>query len=333
MKSIIFFCKPFAVTIIIVLFLCVPAIVCAQYIEPNKPMKQWSQEEWQEWAEWNHKAQLLKTSGASDRREGIMDGNKIRTLFYNYGSIGRPNSEPSIEWPRESNHGYAYEFGPMIGAEVVDVHGDTIHIFSDALIDGGDKAPSGKVWGWQPLPQFLNTSSEENSPAMSNKPSTWPQAKDSGNPFYDSINDQFLWPGIDTLGKVAGDLEAFWVMDDRENDEFEYYPFIDDSSRRGLGLELKCRLMQFAASDAEDIIFYIIEIKNVSDKRLDKVVASMFGDPHIGGGGDFADDYAGFDRDANMVYAYDKQGSTNDYSIPWDDLGWQIGRASCRERV
>ncbi|HID40488.1 MAG TPA: hypothetical protein EYP36_13405, partial [Calditrichaeota bacterium] len=58
---------------------------------------------------------------------------------------------------------------------------------------------------------------------------------------------------------------------------------IDDSSRRGLGLELRCRLMQFAATPAEDVIFYIIEIINVSDKRLDKVVAGMFGDPHIGG--------------------------------------------------
>ena len=290
----------------------------------NKRMKYWTQEEWEKWEHWNHRVQLLKSAGAADRREGIMDGNKIRTVFYNYGSVGRPNTEPSIEWPKESGHGYAYEFGPMIGALVVDVHGDTIPIISEALIDGGDRSPDGKVWGWQPLPQYLNTNAK--TPAMSNNPDTWPQNPSPENPFY-NINytsdfDKFLWPGVDTLGQVSADLEAYWAMDDRDNAEFEYYPFINDSSRRGLGVKLTCRLMQFSASLAEDIIFYIIEIENVSDKRLDKVVAAMFGDPHIGGPGDFSDDYAGFDRDYNMVYSWDKEGSSNDYGIPWSDLGW-----------
>lgn len=299
-------------------------LLAQQPLKNDKPMKYWTQEEFEQWEQWNHKMQLLKPSGPSDRREGVMDGNKIRTVFYNYGSVGRPNTEPSIEWPKESTHGYAYEFGPIIGAQVVDVRGDTIAIFSEALIDGGDRSPAGKVWGWQPLPYSLN--SNASTPAMSDDADTWPQNQIPENPFYNpnatSDKDRFLWPGVDTLGQVSGDLEAYWIMDDRDNDEFEYYPFIEDSSRRGLGLELRCRLMQFAATPAEDVIFYIIEIKNVSDKRLDKVVAGMFGDPHIGGPGDFADDYAGFDRDLNMVYCWDKEGSGNDYGIPWEDLGW-----------
>ncbi len=288
-------------------------------------MKYWSYEQFRQWLEWSHHVQLTKSNSASDRREGIMDGNKIRTVFYNYGSIGRPNTEPSIEWPKGSHHGYAYEFGPIIGAQVVDVHGDTIPVFSDALIDGGDRAPSGKVWGWQPLPQALNSAAS--TPAMSNDPSTWPQRQDVDNPFYNpnatSDKDRFLWPGVDdTLGHISADLESYWVMDDRDNDEFEYYPFINDSSRRGLGVQLNCRLMQFSASLAEDILFYIIEIKNVSDKPLDKVVVGMFGDPHIGGPGDFSDDFAGFEKDINMVYSWDAEGSGNDYGIPWTDLGW-----------
>jgi len=295
------------------------------YYQNKKPMKYWTQQEFEQWEEWNHRIQLLKTTGPSDRRDGIMDGNKITTYFYNYGSIGRPNTEPSIEWPSGSGHGYAYEFGPIIGAQVVNVKGDTVAIVSDALIDGGDRAPSGKVWGWQPLPQYLNTNAS--TPAMSNNPASWPQAMSTSNPFYNpdasGPDDQFLWPGVDKLGQVSADLEAYWVMDDRDNDEFEYYPFIEDSSRRGLGLELTCRLMQFAATPAEDLIFYIISIKNVSDKRLEKVVAGMFGDPHIGGAGDFADDFAGFEPDSNMVYSYDKEGTSNDYgNLSWDDLGW-----------
>ncbi|NOX37757.1 MAG: hypothetical protein GXO78_09510 [Calditrichaeota bacterium] len=293
-------------------------------IPKNKPMKYWTFQEFKKWFQWHQRVQLKKPFGAADRREGVMDGNKIRTVFYNYGSVGRPNTEPSIEWPKESGHGYAYEFGPIIGALVVDVHGDTIPIFSEALIDGGDRSPSGKVWGWQPLPTSLNTNSP--TPAMSNNPDSWPRNQTPDNPFYNpnytSEDDMFLWPGIDTLGQISADLEAYWVMDDRDNDEFEYYPFINDSSRRGLGLQLACRLMQFSASLAEDIIFYIIDVKNVSDKRLDKVVVGMFGDPHIGGPGDFSDDLAGFDSTLNMVYCWDNPGSSNDYGIPWEELGW-----------
>ncbi len=305
-------------------FIGLSTVYAQEYTQNKKPMKYWTQEEYKQWEEWNHRIQLFKTSGPADRRFGTMDGNKITTLFYNYGSIGRPNTEPSIEWPSGSNNGYAYEFGPIIGAKVVDIYGDSVEIVSDALIDGGDRAPSGKVWGWQPLPQYLNTTAS--TPAMSNNPKSWPQTQNTSNPFYNpdytSDDDKFLWPGVDTLGQVSADLEAYWVMDDRDNDEFEYYPFENDSSRRGLGLELTCRLMQFAATPAEDVIFYIIKIKNVSDKRLDKVAAGMFGDPHIGGAGDFGDDYAGFDEERNMVYSWDKEGSGNDFSLPWDELGW-----------
>jgi hypothetical protein len=309
--------------IALVLGLAIP-LQAQEYVEPEKPMKKWSQRELQSFYENQLNINLTKPTGPSDRREGIMDGNQIRTVFYNYGAIGRPNWEPSIEWPRESGHGYAYEFGPIIGAEVVDVRGDTIHVFSDALLDGGDRAPNGKVWGWQPLPQYLNTLAS--TPAMSNSPESWPQTQNTTNPFYNPDNtgpeNMFMWPGLAGLGTKSADLEAYWVMDDRDNDEFEYYPFTDDPLRRGLGLELTCRLMQFSASLAEDIIFYIVTVKNVSDKPIDKVVVGMFGDPHIGGPGDFSDDFAGFDQTTNMVYSYDAEGSGNDYAVPWPELGW-----------
>lgn len=313
------------IIIILMIIICFNYPSFAQnYVKPQKPMKYWTKEQINDYWENQNRVNFLKPTGPSDRREGIMDGNKIRTVFYNYGSVGRPNWEPSIEWPKESGHGYAYEFGPVIGAEVVDIYGDTLHIFSDALVDGGDTAPGGKVWGWQPLPQYLNPTAE--TPAMSNNPASWPQTQNTTNPFYNPNNtgaeNMFLWPGLDGLGTKSADLESFWIMDDRDNDEFAYYPFINDSLRRGVGVELTCRLLQFTASLAEDIIFYIVTVKNVSDKPLDKLVVGMFGDPHIGGPGDFSDDYADFDIATNTVYAWDAIGSGNDYSIPWDDLGW-----------
>jgi len=321
--------KPISFLMIVIILLSYTfALNGQEYQKPQKPMKYWTAEENEAFWLNQKRLSLLKPLGAADRREGIASGNLIRTVFYNYGSIGKPNWEPSIEWPKGSGHGYAYEFGPIIGAEVEVVNDrgvtNTIHIVSDALIDGGDTAPRGKVWGWQPLPQYLNTSAE--TPAMSNNPDSWPQLQSTDNPFYNPDNtgpdDMFLWPGLDGLGKLSADLEAFWVMDDRDNDEFKYYPFEEDTLRRGLGLELTCRLLQFTASLAEDIIFYIVTVKNVSDKPLDKVVVGMFGDPHIGGPGDFSDDYAGFDQETNTVYSWDAEGSSNDYGISWNDLGW-----------
>src|SRR6056297_1222849 len=43
-------------------------------------------------------------------REAIMSGNQIRTLIFDYGSIGHPSREPSMEWPIYSARGYAFEF-------------------------------------------------------------------------------------------------------------------------------------------------------------------------------------------------------------------------------
>ncbi len=294
------------------------------YKKPEGPMKYWDKNEFMNWLKWNQQIQLAKPTGYADRREGLMDGNQIRTKFYNYGSIGRPNTEPSTEWPKGSRHGYVYEFGPLVGAEVFSDTGDTLHIFSDGLIDGGDRSLDGKFWGWEPLSEYLNP--DTSTPAMSNNPDSWPQAQDPSNPFYNinhtGAEDMFLWPGLQGQGIISGDLESYWVMDDRDNAEFEYYPFINDSTRRGLGLELTCRLIQFSDTLAEDILFYIMDIQNVSDKRLNKVIATMFGDPHIGGPHDYADDYAWFDSTLNLIYSWDAPNSKNDYNIPWEELGW-----------
>ncbi len=290
--------------------------VFSQYKPPQKPMKYWSKGEFEEWQKYFDGQRLAKPTAHRDRKFGIHDGNKIRTLFYNYGSIGRPNTEPSIEWPIYSGHGYAYEFGPLIGAEVVTIQGDTIGFFSDGMIDGGDWDPAGgeNVWGWEPLPGYANPNQEYI--AMSNNPSSW-------GPLFPTDEDgNLMWPGQFGNGVVTADLESYYVMDDRYNAEFGYFPFPSDSSRRGLGVEVRVRGYQYSAQLAEDIIFFQYEVENVSEKGLNKVVFGMMGDPHIGGAGDFSDDYADFDANKNMVFSWDKPGSSNDYGLPWDEIGW-----------
>ena len=109
------FCRALIIFLTLVFIIQLSAQV---YQKPDKPMKYWNSAELKAYWENQRILSLKKPTASADRREGIMSGNAIRTVFYNYGSVGKPNWEPSIEWPKFSGHGYAYEFCPIIGPEV-----------------------------------------------------------------------------------------------------------------------------------------------------------------------------------------------------------------------
>ena len=52
------------------------------------------------------------------RREGLMDGNLVRTLFYNNGEVGQWPFSPSGEWPKGSGHNYLDGVALLITTEV-----------------------------------------------------------------------------------------------------------------------------------------------------------------------------------------------------------------------
>ena len=108
------------------------------------------------------------------RQKAILNGNKITTEIWNYGSISSPgNRVTDIVW---EGLGYGYEFGPFIGAvvpvpagshqdayqkigsdgnPVLDDDGNPIwlaRVISDGLVSlGGEISPDGKTfYGWEP---------------------------------------------------------------------------------------------------------------------------------------------------------------------------------------
>ena len=118
---------------------------------------------------------------------------------------------------------------------------------------------------------------------------------------------------------IRADQESYYLMDDRENDEFAYYPFnipgtgdIDDrpwpEGRRGLGVTVNVRNYQWNARLAEDIMVSIYDVTNYG-KKLSKVVVGMYSDVDVGGtsGGDEAD----FDTFDDITYLWDKSGLSN----------------------
>ncbi|KAA3615277.1 MAG: hypothetical protein DWQ05_14540 [Calditrichaeota bacterium] len=324
------------------------------------PQKTWSPSDYNTYYEWADRQHMLaKKSQADDqllrRQNAVINGNKITTEIWNYGSISRPgNTVTDIVW---EGLGYGYEFGPFIiteievprgshrdvkpkrdenGAVVTDQNGDTLWvatIISDGLISSGAEiSPDGReFWTWQPLSASdqgipygdpLSTripTSNDIDRDGDGKPDSWPEG------WYNPNIKNYVWPGALRQGSSNADLESFFVVDDRSNKEFEYYPFPDDSTRRGLGIQIECRYYQWSNPLAEDIIFLIYKVTNVSDKDLTNVTFGMYGDPHVGGPSDWSDDLAYFARDINMVYAWDENGkSVNNPAITPGYFGYKF---------
>jgi hypothetical protein len=113
--------------------------------------------------------------------------------------------------------------------------------------------------------------------------------------------------------------ESYYVMDDHENDEFEYYPFnlpgTDEpdtrpwpDGKRGLGVTVEVRNYQWSARLAEDILISIYDITNYG-KKINKAVIGMYSDVDVGGtsGGDDSD----FDTIDDITYVWDISGVSN----------------------
>ncbi|MGE5410810.1 MAG: hypothetical protein ACM3MI_07610, partial [Clostridiales bacterium] len=163
------------------------------------------------------------------------------------------------------------------------------------------------------------------------KPDSWPES------WYSQGAGKYLWPAFLGDMATAPDEEVYYVMDDYTNYEFEgkYYPFPSDPTKGGLGLDASVRVLQFNNPMAEDIIFSVYQITNASEKNLDSLYFGMFGDPHIGGADDYADDMSYFipptgeiadrydQRSRSMVYSWDNDGKGDGGKAP-GYFGWKF---------
>jgi hypothetical protein len=323
------------------------------------PEKDWTKFQHEEFYRWRDRTLQRQMDEDTDpqllrRQKAILNGNKITAEIWNYGSISSPgNRTTDIVW---EGLGYGYEFGPFICAEVevepqshldayiktdengdpvINVDGDTVwvaRVISDGLVSlGGEVSPDGKeIWGWQPLAynmegvpyadpvsNYIPTSNDLDRDG-DGKPDSWPEG------WYNELLKEFKWPGALRQGASNSDMESFFVVDDRTNEEFEYYPFPDDSTQKGLGIEIECRYYQWANPLAEDIIFLIYKVTNKSQKDLNEVMFGMWGDPHIGGPSNWQDDLSFFDQDINMVYCWDEDGQSDVSGRPPGYFGYKF---------
>ncbi|HZW40354.1 MAG TPA: hypothetical protein VFF33_13730 [Ignavibacteriaceae bacterium] len=238
---------------------------------------------------------LFKTTGTQEFVEGeksyFMNGNNIKVEIYNYGGIGGGYPARSIReigglvW---KNLPYIFQFCPIVGASVPNANDPTkrIHIITDGLYDYDgyrEQSPTGERWVWKPLPGYA----DENQPRIASnpdydtdkdgKPDSWPRQ------WYNTTLGEYVWPGYLKQGENNADLEVYWAMDDRDNKEFPYYPYLNDTTKKGLGVQIDARALQWSNSLAANTIFFVYTITNKSDKDLDSVFFGIYGDPDVGG--------------------------------------------------
>jgi len=257
----------------------------------------------------------LSSSRAGDfnsRKKGVHSGNRVRTTFFNYGLIGRmSDTEYGGEWPIGSGHLYVGDIDLLIGAEIVTADGDTIHSVevNDSPRGNNEVNPSNpnEFWGWEPLPGYANPDTDQ--VAMSHLPQTWP-------PYWpDRMDDPEDpgWPGSwnGYFGKnvFRANQESYFVIDDDADEEFNFYPDSTNPTRRGLGLEVKARGLQWDfPPELRDVVFWIYDITNVGTTDYAQVVFGVIFGNMMGAPGDYTDDCADFNQELNLAYAYDFDG-------------------------
>ena len=256
-----------------------------------------------------------------NRREGIMDGNLIRTLFYNNGEVGQWPFQPSGEWPKGSGQTYLDGVALLISSEVTAPgNGQIIHPLETSYREWMDKDPvTGLIWGLEPLPGYFNEFNDK--PAFNTDPDSWPETWPVALGLTPEWNG--YWFGYFGRGVTNSDFETFYVMDDSKDGEFKrppynYFPIESDHSRGGLGLRVEVRGFQWSHVLAEDIIFWHYDIVNISDFNYPTTLFGFYTDCGVGGPDDSEDDNASFDTKLDLAYCWDNDG----IGLP---SGWKTG--------
>jgi len=246
------------------------------------------------------------TGKISYRRQGIMDGNLVRTIFINWGEIAHWPDQPSGEWPKGSGHSYVDGVALVVQARTVDNDGKVIYPMETQYREFVDKGPNDELWGWGPLPGYFNELGDE--PAMSDDPKTWPYRWPDNPDWYDEKTGRAVWNGWRGKGIIQADLETYFVFDDDPDEEWNFFPDPGNPERRGLGLEVAARLFQWNNVLAEDCIFAIYFITNEGKTDYDSTYYTFYIDWGVGGTDDSSDDTGDYETVLDIAFAYDFNG-------------------------
>lgn len=269
-------------------------------------------------------------SSRTYEKKAVMDGNEVAITFFNYGLLGGIG-EVRGNWPKGSDDFYVGDVQPVIVMEVpVDLNGDARpdtlvrHAVTNRSPRAGQNGPPGNssvFWGFEAKPGFASnrvredTGERNEKVALSTDPATWPDVWPDQPTWINPATGRVDWNGFFGRGIRNADLETYFWTDDQNNLElFNRYGFIPDStdkSRRGTGLAMKVRGLQWSQFLAQDAIFWLYEVTNTSTVTYPRVAVGLTVGTLAGGDGDSQDDLAFFDQNNRIVYSYDFDNSGN----------------------
>ena len=277
---------------------------------------------------------VFAQSGPEYRRSATHNANLVRTVFGNWGVVGQPSSKgPRGAWLFDTN-GYVGDISPMVGAEVTyyDSYLDSNLTFNSVVVCPADRprtqaeeSNDGKLWTFEPVGGYINAN--QTSIAMSTNPNSWPlswpdKSSDANDPGW-----RGSWNGYFGKDVFSADQESFYVMDDNNDEEYNYRsntagrwlgfpgyqfkPDANDQTRNGLGLEVRVRGMQWQQFLASDVIFWLYEVTNTSTTDYSKVAFGMVCGTYLGvtgtddSHGEYDDDWSFFDVQNDITYTGD----------------------------
>jgi hypothetical protein len=251
-------------------------------------------------------------------KTGIMDGNLVETVFYNYGEVADYNNQATISgvWPKGTNHTYVDGVAVIVQAEVTK-NGNTFHPLETNYYEYTRYNPATSItYGWWPLPGYANP--YQSLVARSDNSNTWPTS------WPDRPSDWAgKWDGFFGKGVLNADLESYFVFDDNLDrdyiNKYNFHPDADDITRGGLGMQVHGRGFQWSQVLAEDVIFWYYEITNMSTTDYPKTLFAQYVDWGIGGHDNSSNNAGDYDQSLNISYAY----STVNYGSPghWSPVG------------
>ncbi len=253
-------------------------------------------------------------------KKGYMDGNLVGTVYYNYGEIADWQNEPTLSgvWPKGTNHTYIDGVAVIVQAQATAPGGQIIHPLETNYYEYLRTDPVTKnVYGWYPLPGYASL--YQTAVARSDDQNTWPPSWPDQKSDWDGQWDGFFGKNI-----LNADLETFFVMDDNSDrqyiNQFGFRPDAGDSTRGGLGMQVRTRGFQWSQVLAEDVIFWYYEITNMSTTDYDSTLFGQYVDWGIGGHDNSSNNAGTYDKLLNISYAW----STVTYGTPgnWSPVGY-----------
>lgn len=240
----------------------------------------------------------------NDTKKGYMDGNLVGTVYYNFGEVADWLNDPSRSgvWPKGTNHTYVDGVAVIVQAETRDPQANIIHPLETNYYEyTRHNVATGVTYGWWPLPGYANRF--QSIPAQSTDPNTWPAIWPDRPPNWNQ-----RWNGFFGNGVQNADLETYFVFDDNEDREYilknNFRPDADDSTRGGLGMQVRARGFQWSQVLAEDVIFWLYEITNMGTTDYAKTLFAEYVDWGIGGHDNSSNNAGDYNEDLNLSYAY-----------------------------